>query len=254
MNHRSIHILIISFIVIFAFSCSYLPSDENLADTILYTETPDYLYLSSANVQDSVGFMFLPGGLVDPHAYLTLMERVAADSIPVIIPKFSANLGILELSKYRAIINKYPDITSWYIGGHSLGGIVALNAVNNDPGYFKGLILLGVYPSESFAIPNWDKHVLSIYAENDQLSTIEEIENGVGFLPPASFISNTDAFDTLNSAIPGTIYYYIAGGNHSQFGDYGPQKGDGMALISREEQHQKVHEAIITFLKWNHDE
>lgn len=254
MNRRSVHILIISFIVILAFSCSYLPSDEDLADTIYYTETPDYLYLSFGNVQDSVGFMFLPGGLVDPHAYLTLMEKVAEDSIPVVIPKFSANLGILELSKYRAVLNDFPDITSWYIGGHSLGGIVALSAVSNDPDRFKGLILLGVYPSESFAIPDWDEHVLSIYAENDQLSTVEEIENGVSLLPPASFITDVDALDTLNSAIPQTIYYYIQGGNHSQFGDYGPQEGDGIALITREEQHQRVHEAIIDFIRWSHDE
>jgi pimeloyl-ACP methyl ester carboxylesterase len=240
--------------VILTFSCSYLPTDEDLADTIDYIETPDHLYLSSGNVQDSVGFMFLPGGLVDPHAYLTLMQKVAGDSIPVVIPKFSANLGILELSKYRSLMNKYPDIGTWYIGGHSLGGIVALNAIKNDPERFMGLILLGVYPSESFAISDWDKNVLSIYAENDQLSTVEEIENGVSLLPPANFITDIDALDTLNSALPQTIYYYIQGGNHSQFGDYGSQEGDGIAQISREEQHQQVYDAIMTFIRWSHDE
>jgi pimeloyl-ACP methyl ester carboxylesterase len=240
--------------VIFAFSCSYLPTDEDLADTIDYIETPDHLYLSSGNVQDSVGFMFLPGGLVDPHAYLTLMQKVAGDSIPVVIPKFSANLGILELSKYRSLMNQYPDIGTWYIGGHSLGGIVALSAVSSDPDRFKGLILLGVYPSESFAIPDWDEHVLSIYAENDQLSTVEEIENGVSLLPPANFITDVETFDTLDSATPNTVYYFIQGGNHSQFGDYGPQEGDGIALITREEQHQQVHEAIIAFIRWSDDE
>jgi pimeloyl-ACP methyl ester carboxylesterase len=228
--------------------------DEDLADTIDYIETPDHLYLSSGNVQDSVGFMFLPGGLVDPHAYLTLMQKVAGDSIPVVIPKFSANLGILELSKYRSLMNQYPDIGTWYIGGHSLGGIVALSAVSSDPDRFKGLILLGVYPSESFAIPDWDEHVLSIYAENDQLSTVEEIENGVSLLPPANFITDVETFDTLDSATPNTVYYFIQGGNHSQFGDYGPQEGDGIALITREEQHQQVHEAIIAFIRWSDDE
>jgi pimeloyl-ACP methyl ester carboxylesterase len=228
--------------------------DEDLADTIDYIETPDHLYLSSGNVQDSVGFMFLPGGLVDPHAYLTLMQKVAGDSIPVVIPKFSANLGILELSKYRSLMNKYPDIGTWYIGGHSLGGIVALNAIKNDPERFMGLILLGVYPSESFAISDWNKNVLSIYAENDHLSTVEEIENGVSLLPPANFITDIDALDTLNSALPQTIYYYIQGGNHSQFGDYGSQEGDGIAQISREEQHQQVYNAIMTFIRWSHDE
>ncbi|MBQ3486823.1 MAG: hypothetical protein IJA71_00920, partial [Clostridia bacterium] len=28
----------------------------------------------------------------------------------------------------------------------------------------------------------------------------------------------------------------LPGGNHAQFGDYGPQKGDGVATVSRAEQ------------------
>ena len=40
----------------------------------------------------------------------------------------------------------------------------------------------------------------------------------------------------------------IDGGNHSQFGNYGFQKGDGEARISREEQEDRTVEAILNFL------
>jgi len=241
-------------IAILIFSCSYLPSDEDLANTIIYHETPDYISLSTNNEQDNIGFMFLPGGLVDPHAYLTLMERVVSDSINVIILKYSANLAILELSKYKKFISEFPGIDSWYIGGHSLGGIAALSAVNDDPTLFDGLILLGSYPSEGFAIPDWEKQVLSIYAENDQLSTVEDVTAAVSYLPPARFISDIDQLDTLNANIPGTLYYCILGGNHSQFGDYGFQNGDGAAEISVEEQHEEIHSAIIKYIKRHNNE
>ena len=249
-------IIVLSFLIqiILNFSCSYLPSDEDLNTTISYQETPDYIYLSSQDNPDGIGFMFLPGGLVDPHAYLTLMEKVAEDSINVIIPKYPANLAILDLSKYENILEEFNSIDSWYIGGHSLGGIAALSAVKTHPEQFAGLILLGSYPSESFEIADWDQHVLSIYAENDHLSTPEDIDNAKSFLPPAYWVSDLIEVDTLDINNPSTLYYCINGGNHSQFGDYGFQNGDGMASISTEEQHEEIFEMIRAFINWNENE
>jgi len=40
----------------------------------------------------------------------------------------------------------------------------------------------------------------------------------------------------------------IKGGNHAQFGWYGPQPGDGVATISREEQQAQIVEATVAFL------
>jgi len=236
-----------------AFSCSYLPTEENLGDTIAYTETPNYIFLDPGNGSNTC-FMFMPGGLVDPHAYLTLMERIAEDSICVLIPKFTSNLAITGLSKYKHLIEQFPEIDNWYVGGHSLGGIAALSAVNNDPDMFRGLILLGTYPSESFANPDWSGQVLSIYAENDLLSTSDEIESAQMYLPTARFMTNIDHIDTLNTHTPSTIYYLISGGNHAQFGDYGTQDGDGMPEITLLQQHEQTHHAIMAFIRWVENE
>jgi hypothetical protein len=40
----------------------------------------------------------------------------------------------------------------------------------------------------------------------------------------------------------------IAGGNHAWFGNYGDQKGDPPATISREKQQQTAVEAIVPFI------
>ena len=40
----------------------------------------------------------------------------------------------------------------------------------------------------------------------------------------------------------------IEGGNHARFGDYGPQKGDGTAQITPEEQWEETADAVINWL------
>ena len=42
--------------------------------------------------------------------------------------------------------------------------------------------------------------------------------------------------------------YEIIDGNHANFGDYGKQKGDGEALISRELQQKQTVERIRVFI------
>ena len=40
----------------------------------------------------------------------------------------------------------------------------------------------------------------------------------------------------------------IQGGNHAQFGNYGPQQGDGIAKITPEKQQDEIRNAIIEFI------
>ena len=232
-------------------SCSYLPENVNVDSRLTYNETPDYISMALNENEADITLMFLPGGLVDPHAYLSLMQKIALDSINIVIPKFTSNLAIFELSKYESLLDVFPDAVSLYIAGHSLGGIAALSAVSNSPDEFDGLILLGTYPSESFAISDWDRSVLSIYAENDSLSTTQEVLAASSFLPEVCMISNVTEIDSLELISPKTIYYQIMGGNHAQFGDYGAQEGDGVATISVEEQHEQIIEAITKFVNRN---
>ena len=55
----------------------------------------------------------------------------------------------------------------------------------------------------------------------------EMLEEGRQFLPPAA------------------VSCMIEGGNHAQFGNYGPQSGDGEAAISAAEQQSQTEEIIL---------
>jgi hypothetical protein len=47
----------------------------------------------------------------------------------------------------------------------------------------------------------------------------------------------------------GTVWYWIEGGNHAQFGFYGPQLGDCSASIDRAEQQRQARALLIEALE-----
>ncbi len=98
-----------------------------------------------------------------------------------------------------------------YIGGHSLGGAMAADYVSSHDNEYKGLVLLAAYSTKEI-----HTKVLSIYGDNDQ------VLNKENYIKYKNNISDNE--------------YLIRGGNHSYFGMYGIQKGDGTASISNERQ------------------
>ena len=115
-------------------------------------------------------------------------------------------------------MEQFPDIQHWYIAGHSMGGAMASQFASEYPDEVDGLLLLGAY----------------LY----------------GDYPPADTLT---VFGSLNQSVEDKIDYTenvveIEGGNHAQFGNYGPQKGDLPATISAEEQQAQTVEAISDFI------
>jgi hypothetical protein len=48
---------------------------------------------------------------------------------------------------------------------------------------------------------------------------------------------------------PDAQYTPLEGGNHAQFGWYGPQPGDGKATLSHEEQETRIVAATVALLE-----
>jgi dienelactone hydrolase len=149
----------------------------------------------------------------------------------VIIPPMPLNLAVFSPEKAQEIIAAYPEIQSWAIGGHSLGGSMAANFARKRPDQIQGLIFWAAYPASSDNLAGQEIVVASIYATLDGLATVEEVLASASLLPA------------------GTSWTPIEGGNHAQFGWYGDQPGDNPAAISREEQQQQVIEASLTLLE-----
>ncbi len=176
----------------------------------------------------AVGFIFYPGGKVEHTAYIPLMEACASEGILCVLVEMPFNLAVLDVNAADGIQEMYPEIESWYIGGHSLGGSMAASYLADHAGDYDGLILLGSYSTADLSHTGLD--VLSVYGSEDQ-------------------VLNREKYGTNRSNLPEDLSeIVIEGGCHAYFGMYGPQDGDGTPTITNEEQIYFTVDVILDFI------
>ena len=181
--------------------------------------------------QPSAGLIFYPGGRVDYRAYSPYLHSLASQGYLVVLVPMPLNLAVFAPDKAGAVIREFPQVKTWAVGGHSLGGAMAAHYAAQHPDQVQGLVLLAAYPAESDSLAGLATKVISIHATQDGLATPAKIEASRLLLPE------------------NTRFVTIQGGNHAQFGWYGLQGGDGVATITREEQHSQLLQATIDFMQ-----
>lgn len=175
------------------------------------------------------GLIFYPGGKVEYTAYEPLMKALASEGIMSVLLEMPFHLAVFDVNAADGILEQYPDITKWYIGGHSLGGSMAAAYLGEHVDEYEGLVLLGSYSTEDLS--QTSLKVLSVYGSEDRVLNHEKyVENKSNL--PADFTE-----------------VVIDGGCHAYFGMYGVQEGDGTPSISNEEQIKQTVDAIFEFVK-----
>ena len=173
----------------------------------------------------AAGFIFYPGGKVEHTAYAPLLLGLAEENILCVLVKMPLNLAVLDMNAAEGIQEQFPEIESWYIGGHSLGGSMAASYASKKEEALDGLILLAAYSTADLTAT--DLKVLLIRGDGDGVLNSEKYARCIANLPE-------DSFELV-----------ITGGNHAQFGSYGPQEGDGEATISGVQQLEATAREIL---------
>ncbi|MDP2183651.1 MAG: alpha/beta hydrolase [Actinomycetota bacterium] len=209
-----------------------LPPDERALsalasdDIVAVDESPELIEFSPVGEHSRVGIVFYPGARVDPRAYAPLARTIAERGYLVVVVHMPYNLAVLGSDRATGVMNAHPEIASWVIGGHSLGGAMAARFAGQHPVQISGLALLAAYPPGSTDLSDGDMPVVSVYGTFDG-------------------ILNADAFTDAMSRLPkDTTYVSVEGGNHAGFGDYGHQPGDNDATVSTEEQQEATLRAV----------
>lgn len=200
------------------------PSEQALSNlhsdsTVQVVQDSEAIAFRPAESEPTSGFILYPGARVDFRSYAPLLRLIASRGYLAVVVRSPLNLPILGPDSADDVIAAYPHVSDWVIAGHSLGGVVAASYVGRRPDV-SGLALWASYPASSLV--GSDAKVLSIYGSNDQLSTPEDILASRELLPESA------------------TFFEIRGGNHSQFGSYGIQPGDGVATIAPEEQWAQI--------------
>jgi dienelactone hydrolase len=192
------------------------------------TETNSTITMSPEGAPASKGLVFYPGARVDARAYQDILAPAVDAGNLVVILKEPLGLSLLDGNQARGAMADNPGITTWAVGGHSLGGVAASSfALNNND--ISGLVLYASYPLDSLnARPG--PSVLSVSGTRDGLTTPVKIDASRELLPAD------------------TEFAVVQGGVHAFFGDYGAQPGDGEPGISREAAQEQIAAATVSFL------
>jgi len=96
-------------------------------DAAVQVTTSPWLTFTPASSQPTTGFIFYPGGRVDARSYAPVARAIAERGYLVVITPVPFNLAVFKPAAADAVIAAHPEIQRWAIGGHSLGGAMALH-------------------------------------------------------------------------------------------------------------------------------
>ena len=184
---------------------------------VVIDDADEGIVLSPASGSSEIGLVFIPGAKVDPWAYAAILQGIVAeDDVTVVITRPWLNLAFFDLRGMDAFTSAAPDVDTWIVGGHSLGGVRGCQLATDA----DALLLFASYCSDDLA--STDLSVLSLAGSEDGLSTPQKIADARHLLPADAELIE------------------IEGASHASFGDYGPQPGDGTPTISDEDMHATV--------------
>jgi hypothetical protein len=212
------------------------PTDEALAAMesnalVTVQDHGDFIVFTPATYAPITGFILYPGGHVDYRSYAPISQKIAGRGYMVAIVRMPLSLAVFGVDNADSVITSYPSIRYWVIGGHSLGGSMAATYAKAHPIRIQGVALWASYPATGDDLSSTELKGLSTYGSNDLVLDMNNFNATLPLLPP------------------GTILETIEGGNHAQFGNYGPQPGDGTATISSEEQQRDTADHTVRLLR-----
>ncbi|MGK0551728.1 alpha/beta hydrolase [Enterococcus faecalis] len=198
------------------------------------TEIPGALKFAGDPKKPAV--LFYQGALVAKESYSLWAEKVATAGFSVYLIQEPFALAVLAPNKAQQILDS-EKLTSYVIGGHSLGGVMASRfaAKQSADSGLTGVFFLASYPDQKGSLKAFKGSVLSVTASYDGVLNQKQYQEAKNYMPSQ------------------VTYQTIAGGNHAGFGSYGSQKGDHPAKIKNAKQQEQVARILINWLNQTED-
>jgi len=229
-------LIVVLALVIFVGWASIIPAPMTEAvvalqpDAQVSVETKPWLVFRPAQGNPTTGLILYPGSRVDPRSYAPAARAIAAQGYLVAVVPMPLHLAIFGAERARGVMEGFPTIQHWAVGGHALGGTMAAQFTRKHPDLVQGLVLWASYPANADDLSGYTLKVVSISGTLDGVTTAASFEAARVRLPA------------------GTRFVAIEGANHGQFGWYGAQYADHEATITREAQQAQVVAATVELL------
>ncbi|MCK9793997.1 alpha/beta hydrolase [Isoptericola sp. 4D.3] len=201
-------------------------------DAVAVSERATRYVLTPADGGDGTAVFFQPGARVDARAYAAVLRPLAEAGHTVVVAKQPLGIAFLAVGAFDDARDAVPA-DRWVVGGHSLGGTVAAMEADaaGDAGEppAAGLLFFASYPAGDLS-GSLTAAVESVSGTEDGLSTPATIDASRADLPA------------------GSTFTVVDGAAHAQFGDYGPQPGDGTPTISDDDARHQISAAAVAFV------
>ena len=197
-------------------------------DTVISVAEDGGVEILPRNTDADIGIVFYVGAQITPDAYIPFLARIAEQGYACFIPDLTFNMAALEPKAADDIISAHPEIKSWILAGHSMGGLTASGYADDHRDTVDGLILIAAYTNRDMSDANLP--VLAVFGDTDGVMNKKLYDKRLAWNPS----------DFEEHIIPGA--------NHAQYGDYGKQPRDNDATISAEKQQSQTAEIILDWL------
>ncbi|HET9372285.1 MAG TPA: alpha/beta hydrolase [Vicinamibacterales bacterium] len=180
--------------------------------------------------------VFVPGGLVDPRAYLPIVRRLADEGTAAALVEMPFRAALSESQReqlwqrIRDAHRRLGAAAPMVLAGHSRGAAMAARFAAEHPAELAGLVLVGTTHPRDQDLSGAPYLVLKVAGTQDCVAPLDDARANAAKLPPA------------------TEWVVIDGANHAQFGYYGSQINDCRAHVSRETQQRQLLDGMSAFV------
>lgn len=205
-------------------------------DRVTVEETEvGYTVRSGPVTDDTTGLVLYPGARVDAESYVPTAASIAAEGdVLVVVPEMPLRLAVLDVDRADDARATVPEIDRWYVGGHSLGGSMACRYAATNAGELEGVVLMASYCDRD--LTGTDLRVLSLLGTEDEVLDRADEREARTRLPTESRIVE------------------LEGVTHSQFGAYGPQRGDGTPDVSDARARARIADEVVDWIAEREDQ
>jgi predicted esterase len=205
--------------------------EASTSDGRVQVEQEPWLTFAPTQHAPDIGFIFYPGGRIDPQGYAPLMKAIASEGYLVVVPEMPLNIAAFRPNIADEIAAAHPEIDRWVISGHSVGGAMAAQYTHTHSENIAGLAIWASYPPDKADLSGLEIPVTLIYGSRETRVTDGSVAERQHLLPAD------------------TVYVRIEGGDHHQFGSYEIDPKDNRATISRDSQQQQILQATLSLLE-----
>jgi pimeloyl-ACP methyl ester carboxylesterase len=203
-----------------------------LASDSKVTVTQDELIVfRPTNTEPHTGLIFYPGGECDERGYTEPLRAIAEAGYLVVLVSMPLQLAVFAPGKADEVVAAFPEIDTWAIAGHSLGGSMAAHYAYKHPDTIDGLLLWDAYAPDDMSASTIA--IRMIHRSDDSGSTPADYESKLVLLPEQ------------------TEFVPLKGAQHLQFGRFIAgrlYRGEPPAELDQDEQLTMVIKYSAEFL------